>query len=193
MSYITRKRAAVCLRTCRGVFGLWRRRGAAELSRRGSWEALAQHELRIQSPNHHCFCPAATLLPDFAEYIVSHVTGTRLSLLNSVTAAHSTMAGVKAWEETLHLKTQAALEAHDVGVGHALLGRMLGAPGQKLNSAQLRHEVGLTVQQRDALVKANVLAAHTDETFTCAARHVVEAFKALREAAPDTAAPAAAR
>ncbi len=128
-----------------------------------------------------------------AEYIVTHVTGTRFSLLNGVTAAHSTMAGVKAWEKTLRLETKEALAAQQVGAGHKLLWHMLDAPGQRLDSSQLAEEVGLTVQQRDALVKANVLAAHTDKTFTCAARHVVEAFKALREDAPAAVPPAVDR
>ncbi len=103
------------------------------------------------------------------------------------------MAGVKAWEETLYLETKAALSSQKIRSGHPLISRMLDARGQRLNSAQLEDEVCLTNEQRDALVKANVLAAHTNKTFTCAARHVVESFKALREDAPAAAPPAVDR
>ena len=115
-----------------------------------------------------------------ADYIVSHITGTRFSLLNEVTEDMCTMERVKAWGEMLHLKTKAALAANGVEPGHAMFGRMLDASGQKLNSARLADDLP---RQREAMVKANVvLAAHTDETFTCASRHVVEAFKTLRKA-----------
>jgi hypothetical protein len=180
---------ACCVSHGGGCFAWLKRRGAWQTARRCRWDSLTQQELDAQVAVDLILAPTPLpLLPDSAEYIVAHVTGTRFSLLNGVTAAHSTMAGVKAWEETLYLETKAALSSQKIRSGHPLISRMLDAPGQKLNSAQLEDEVCLTNEQHDALVMANVLAAHTNKTFTCTARHVVESFKALRGDAPAAAA-----
>ncbi len=135
---------------------------------------------------HSSCCPSS-----IAAYIVRHVTGTRFALLNGVDATKDSLDKVQAWAAKLHLETQEALSLRNIGIGHPLLGRMLDAPGQQLTSAQLA-ELGITIEQRNALVSADVLAAHTDKTFTCASRHVVGAFEALR-AAPAAAAASASR
>jgi len=122
---------------------------------------------------------------------VERITGTRFSLLNSVGADQSTMEAAKAWEVMLHEETVEALAGHRVFAGHPLFSHMLDAPGQKLRRADVT-DASITVDQRDALVKTNVLAAHVDGTYTCAARHVVESFKQLRVAPTASVSAAAA-
>ena len=99
-------------------------------------------------------------------------------------ATDNTVEKAKAWETALHLKTKARLSAAGIRAGHALFGRMLDASGQTLNTAQLEDEIGINDDQRDALVKANILASHVNETYTCAARYVVGAFESLRQPRP---------
>jgi len=84
--------------------------------------------------------------------------------------------------------TIATLRKHELCAGHPLFSRMLDARGGALRNSELA-SLGISDAKRDALVKADVLAEHTDETFTCASRHVVSAFEALRTA--PAAAPAA--
>jgi len=112
---------------------------------------------------------------------VEHVTGTRFALLNSVDAANDSLEAVKAWEAELLETTTAVLRYHELIGGHPLFARMLAARGAALRNSELA-SLRISDAKRDALVKADVLAAHTNQTFTCASRHVVGAFEALRTA-----------
>lgn len=139
-----------------------------------------------------CRCPPPS---NGAAYIVANITGTRFSLLNSVTPAHGTLEAAKAWFQAHHDKTVEALSGQHLSAGHPLFSRMLDAPGQKLRRPVLV-AAGVTVEQRVALIKANVLGAHVDGTYTCSARHVVKTFEQLRDAAvvsADAARAASAR
>lgn len=128
-----------------------------------------------------------------AEYIVKNITGTRFALLNRVKAERDNLDKVKAWENQLHVKTQMTLARNGIPAGHSLFARMLDAPGQRLTWVQLHLGEGCVSEaQVAALVKAHVLAAHPDETFTCAARHVVAAFEQLRRMPLASSAPVAA-
>jgi hypothetical protein len=135
----------------------------------------------------------AATTADAAEYIVKNITGTRFGLLNEVDASnHNTVEKAKAWERKEFLATKDALKKCNIKPGHPLFGHMLDVPGQRLDSEQLEKVVGLADGERDCLVKKNVLAAHTDMTYTCAARHVVGTFKALRRRHADGEPAAAA-
>ena len=119
---------------------------------------------------------------------MKNVTGTRFALLNSVKPTCDSMDAVHAWETKLHRTVRKSLSLHAIKQGHPLFAQMLDAPGQCLGSDVIINQLFPTkstqeaIAMCDALVKTHVLAAHADDSFTCAARHVVKSFQQLRNA-----------
>jgi hypothetical protein len=132
----------------------------------------------------------AATTADAAEYTVKNITGTRFGLLNEVDASkHDTVEKAKARERDLIEITKEKIEACDLFAGHPLFGRFLDAPKNCLRASELKDELDVPPSKRDALVKANILAAHLGGKYTVAARHVLSTFRFLRLPKPPPGSP----